>query len=617
MDFLPMPHRVTALKGHYHLPDGAVIMLENTEPGALLYAGMLKDDILRHTGLAARVLRGRPELGDIVLGIDASLPSDRYRLIVAESGIRLSAGGDEALLHGVVTLGQWLCRHGAILPAIDIEDYPDLPNRGYYLDCSRGRVPTLDALKSYADLLCRYKINQWQLYIEHTYLFRHLSEAWCGDTPLEAEEIMELDAYCRARHIELVPSLSSFGHMYEVLSSRSFEELCELEGSVERPFSYLDVMRHHTINVSHPGAMDFVKALITEYRALFTSDKFNICCDETFDLGRGRSAELAQKKGGAHALYVEYVSALCDWLIAQGITPMIWGDILVHDPASYATIPKGTVCLNWGYLPDQRENEIRDLAQMGATQYACPGVCTWNYLIPLFDNAFCNNRAMCAHAHRYKAVGLLNTDWGDFAHICHPWFSIPGILYGAAFAWNAEPLPFEEVNEAVSLFAYGDKSGRFMKAFSDLSLRETFTWHNAVSYFQEDIEDRRGDIFAHSTLGEVEEAEKAVNTALHALDSAVSGLDPDKRPIVHDIHLAAEGVKIWNRVGLYVCEAAEGRRPEPENGFLLAERLENWYQSFQTSRRLVSKESNARHLTELILRYAALLRDTHKARRKQ
>ena len=41
--------------------------------------------------------------------------------------------------------------------------------------------------------------------------YTHL--AWREDTPLTAQEIMELDDYCAARHIELVPSLSTFGHM--------------------------------------------------------------------------------------------------------------------------------------------------------------------------------------------------------------------------------------------------------------------------------------------------------------------------------------------------------------------------------------------------------------------
>ena len=144
-------------------------------------------------------------------------------------------GSDESLLNGVMTLSQCFQRNGARLPALEIEDKPDLRYRGYYLDCSRGRVPTLETLKRYADLLCRYKINEWQLYIEHTYLFRNLSEAWRGDTPLTAEEIMELDRYCRARHIELIPSLSSFGHMYRILSTKTCCDLCELPDSEKIP----------------------------------------------------------------------------------------------------------------------------------------------------------------------------------------------------------------------------------------------------------------------------------------------------------------------------------------------------------------------------------------------
>lgn len=150
-----------------------------------------------------------------------------------------------------------------------------------------------------ADILCRYKINQWQLYIEHTYLFRDLSEAWREDTPLTAQEIMELDDYCAARHIELVPSLSTFGHMYRILSTKTCCDLCELPDSEKIPFSYTYAGNHHTLNVSNPDALGFVKGLIDEYRPLFRSSKFNICDDETFDLGKGRSKALAESRASA------------------------------------------------------------------------------------------------------------------------------------------------------------------------------------------------------------------------------------------------------------------------------------------------------------------------------
>lgn len=126
---------------------------------------------------------------------------------------------------------------GAVLPAVTIEDEPDIPNRGFYHDITRGRVPKLSFLKKMADKMAYYKMNQLQLYIEHTFLFRDFSEIWRDDTPLTAAEILELDRYCAERGIELVPSLSCFGHLYKVLSSQGYSHLCELEDSEKMPFS--------------------------------------------------------------------------------------------------------------------------------------------------------------------------------------------------------------------------------------------------------------------------------------------------------------------------------------------------------------------------------------------
>ena len=127
---------------------------------------------------------------------------------------------------------------------------PPLPYRGYYHDVTRGRVPTLHFLKQLADKLSEYKLNQMQLYIENTYLFRDFSEVWRSDDPLTPEEIIELDDYCYERGIELVPSISTFSHLYQVLRTRQFSYLCELENSCDDPFDALGQAgpphhRHH------------------------------------------------------------------------------------------------------------------------------------------------------------------------------------------------------------------------------------------------------------------------------------------------------------------------------------------------------------------------------------
>lgn len=609
MDFLPMPHHVAYGEGRFDLDWRTPINLMGTQPSALLYAQLLRQAVEEFTGLRLRILRGAAHPGEITLAQDESLPADTYRLSVTPQGVTVRGGGDEALLHGIMTLRQWVQRHGAALPALEVEDAPDMPNRGYYLDCSRGRVPTLETLKKTADLLCRYKINQWQLYVEHTYLFRGLSEAWREDTPLIAEEIMELDAYCRARHIELVPSLSSFGHMYEILSTKTCAALCELRDAEKVPFSYTYAGEHHTLNVSNPEAMDFIKGLITEYRALFTSDKFNICCDETFDLGKDRSSALAKEKG-EHALYMAHVTELCRWLLKQGVTPMFWGDIMWRHPEAYAEIPEGVICLNWGYMPNQRENEIRDLAQMGAVQYACPGVCTWKQLVPLLRYGFSNNRAMCAHAHKYHAIGMLNTDWGDYGHLCQPSFSVPGILYGAAFAWNAEGLTYEEVNRAVSFLAYGDRSGRFMEAFDALSFHEVFDWFHMVRWIEAGDAEKRHAIYNDPELNltGLTEANAQVDAALAQLREASVELDSAHRSILHDLHLAAEGVKLLNDLGAYVGAVEEGRSLPHREGPELAAALESWYHAYVENWRRVSKESTLARTRSVICAWADYLR---------
>ena len=600
MDFLPQPKRAETRPGSLTLtPHTRIVLCPGTAPEALLYAQMLRDAVRDQAGLCPALGRGKAAPGDIALCIDTALPATRYTLAVTPEGVRLAAGDDEALCNGVQTLIQYLEQKGAVLPALEVEDWPDLPNRGYYQDCSRGRVPKMSYLKRVADLLCRYKVNQWQLYIEHTYLFRDLSEAWRDDTPLTADDILELDAYCAARHIELVPSLASFGHMYKILSTKTCCDYCELPDSEKIPFSYTYAGAHHTLNVSNPDVVDFVKKLIDEYRPLFRSRKFNICADETFDLGKGRSKSLADELG-EKTLYVRHVKALCEYLVSQGCTPMFWGDIMWRFPQSCAELPKETICLNWGYLPNQRENEIRDIAASGITQYACPGVCGWNRWVPLYRYSYSNIRAMCHHAHKYHAIGLLNTDWGDYAHINDPRLTIPGILYGAAFGWNAQPVEMDELNEAVSRIEYGDTSGTLMAALTDLSDHEVFDWQHAVNWMDGD-EARRAELLAELDLTQVPAANAAVADALARITACAATLPAGRKEIISLAAVTAESVTLWNQIGAWL---AGPRTEDPA----LAARLEHWYALYLAQWRQVSRESGLPNLTLLITRYADLLR---------
>lgn len=59
-----------------------------------------------------------------------------------------------------------------------IEDWPDLPRRGLMLDISRGKVPQMERLYRLVDLLADLKLNELQLYTEHTFAYRNHREVW-------------------------------------------------------------------------------------------------------------------------------------------------------------------------------------------------------------------------------------------------------------------------------------------------------------------------------------------------------------------------------------------------------------------------------------------------------
>ena len=604
MDLLPKPKERSFQDGAYTPGIHAMILLApGTAPGALLYARMLQQTFADQAGLTPDVGRGAARPGDIALAVDAALPAGQYRLAIAPDAVTLTAGDDEALCNGVQTLRQIIDLNGAVLPAQTITDWPDMATRGYYFDCSRGRVPKLSYLKQVADRLCRYKVNQWQLYIEHTYLFRDLSEAWRDDTPLTAQEILELDDYCAARHIELVPSLSTFGHMYKILSTKTCCDLCELEDSEKIPFSYSYAGAHHTLNASDPDSLAFVKKLIDEYRPLFRTNKFNICDDETFDLGKGRSKEQADREG-AQALYVRHVKALCEYIVAQGGIPQFWGDIMWRFPESCRELPKETICLNWGYLPEQRENEIRDIAASGITQYACPGCCGWNRWMPLQLYAYKNNRIMGRHARKYHAVGILNTDWGDYGHINDPRLTVPGMLYGAAFAWNADEVPFDEINEAVSRLEYGDASGTLAGAMAEMSDHEVFDWWNAVNWI-ESSDERRAKLLAKLDMTQVPAANAAVEAARGKVLAAARSLPAGRKDIVQLVCVVADSILLWNDVGAYLAGA---HTAGDEAGTALACRLEHWFYRYRIEWDKTSRVSATPNLIRLMNAWADCLR---------
>ena len=613
MKLLPRPKKVEEKEGFYELGFQSVIVIDETicENG-ITYAVTLRDSLKKSTGIECAFVRGRNKPGDIHLTISRELREQEYCLNVTKDGIMIAGGDGAAVFYGVQTFCQIAAQYGGMIPGVKIEDWPDVMQRGYFFDETRGRVLTLPALKKMVDTISRYKINQFQLYVEHTYLFRGLSEMWRDETPLTAEDILELDEYCRQRHVELIPAMASFGHLYTLLSTRSYGELCERSESWTAPFSFRDRMHRHTLNATDERALTLVKEMIGEYGALFSSDKFNICADETFDLGCEKSKETAEREGTSQ-MYIRFVNELCTFLTEHGRQPMFFGDIICRNPDYIRRLPENTLCLTWGYDPEQREDECRSMAQAGAKQYLCPGVCGWNKWINSLEDSYRNITKMCAYAQKYHAEGILNTDWGDFGHVNFPAFSVPGMIYGAAFSWNHEEIGFDEMNRQISLLEYGDHSESLTALMAQIEENSLFDWWAANTYYEKkvlDYEPEGGRILpeALEEPAAADRAEQKLRSIIQQIKRTAVHMDGEARPLTEDLDLAGEAVSVWNAVGVFMCAKECGNTAPQEDAFRLAERLERWFMAYKKQWRRLNREGDLHRIAKIVFWYADCIR---------
>ena len=83
------------------------------------------------------------------------------------------------------------------LPCLEIYDFPRFEQRGYMLDVSRCRVPTMETLKHLVDVLARLRYNQLQLYMEHAFAYEGHETVWEDASPYTPEDIQALDGYLR------------------------------------------------------------------------------------------------------------------------------------------------------------------------------------------------------------------------------------------------------------------------------------------------------------------------------------------------------------------------------------------------------------------------------------
>ena len=456
---LPQPRTLTLGAGEFPLDASQPIVLDPAPE-------------LRGTGerLRAALLLAAPGAwplaafaaapGGVRIQVDPAAVSQAqgYHLSIVPEQITITAHDAPGAFYGVCTLIQIVEQRGATLPCLEIHDWPDFPVRGVMLDISRDKVPTQETLLALTEMLAGWKINQLQLYTEHTFAYTQHPDVWAAASPVTGAEILELDAFCRERFIELVPNQNTFGHMERWLKHPRYAALAETHDEFDTPWN-TRMQGPFSLCPSDAGSIALVRSLLDELLPHFSSTQVNIGCDETVDLGQGRSREEVERRGEG-PVYLDFLRQVLLAAQERGHTPQFWGDIIMQHPELVPELPPGVIALEWGYEATHpfAEHGAR-FADSGIPFYVCPGTSAWCTIAGRTDNALGNLRAAAEHGLRHGAVGYLNTDWGDRGH----WQALPvsylGFAAGAALSWAFEANQNVNLPAALDSFAFHDTAG--------------------------------------------------------------------------------------------------------------------------------------------------------------
>lgn len=420
------------------------------------------------------------------------LPPQGYRLQVDSDGAVIEANDRSGFLYGAITLRQWLSLHGwsrdgGSVPGVEIRDRPDFERRGYLLDISRNKVPHLTTLFRLVDLLAELKYNELQLYMEHTFAYPGHERVWAGADPLTPAEIQQLDGYCRLRGLQLVPNQNSFGHFHRWLVHEPYRRLAECPEGIEHPFS--DEPEPFSLCPVDPDALALLRDLYGKLLPNFTSGRFHVGFDETFEVGRGRSRTACETEGLAE-VFLRFLEAVRRLAAEHGRRVLIWADMLLEHRDLLERMPDDVILCEWGYEAGHPFREdAAVLSATGCEVYVCPGTSSWASFAGRGANMRANLHEAATAGLATAAHGYLVTDWGDRGHLQPLSASYPALAAGAANAWHGsesgrrDPTAWAEALDRWVFDAPGAGLGAAIQRLADVYLMTGASQKNGTALF--------------------------------------------------------------------------------------------------------------------------------------
>lgn len=353
MPIIPAPQSVTYNAGTYTLNTNVVMYAKNVKN----LTPYIQAEFQQKLGLKINTVKKKDQAQLILeLNKDAHSDAEGYKLSVTKNGIHITASTEPGLFYGIQSLMQLLLASSnhKTLSNLEITDAPRFSWRSYMLDEARHFHGT-KSVKQMLDVMAQLKMNVfhwhlvddqgWRIEIKKYPLLTQVGSkrtdtqvggfgsekrAGCAhEGYYTQEEVKEIIAYAKARHIKIVPEIEMPGHASASIAA--YPWLGTKNEKIDVPIVF--GKHYHTYNVIDPKVQDFLEDVISEVLALFKTDVIHIGGDEVrFNHWEEDEKMVAYKKQKNFSSFmdiqIEFTNIMSQFIQKKGASMMGWNEIL-------------------------------------------------------------------------------------------------------------------------------------------------------------------------------------------------------------------------------------------------------------------------------------------------
>lgn len=286
-------------------------------------------------------------------GVDpTSVEAQTYQLRIDELGITIKTGGRPGLAYALATLEQLIKRDalGAYLPHVTIEDNPAMPLRGGYLNLRQVKATepeSLQVLRDLIDTLASVKVNA--LVVEISDNMRYDSRRFPAreKTAFTKDQMRDLVAYARSRHMEVIPYLQTLSHVSWILSNP--ENVALLEDPSNKGW-------HTAWCPSKPETKAFIEDVLRETVEVFQPRFVHVGLDEV-NWGPYYQCEDCRKRERSE-IFLAHILHLHGFLTKRNARMVMFHDDLLEVPNRYSRHNRNAAAVEGWKVRDRLPKDI-------------------------------------------------------------------------------------------------------------------------------------------------------------------------------------------------------------------------------------------------------------------